>query len=641
MSSRFILPFADVGSGIKPSSGAKLFFFETDGVTPKNTFSDQLATPTPNANPVIADSNGVFGDIYIVGQYKVTLEDKNGSQIFGGAVVEELAHSFNFELNLINDLSQAYEFSTIADYKAFTTEFPLGKAIRIQERKARFLIISGTGASNTFNIIGSDQVNQSISLVLPNSNPLAWGAAGDGVTDDKVVLGLMDASGTITIRERHAIVAAGNIEFTNFVTFEGGALLVDLAAGVKFDKNDEIDVRWFGAIPDAVITGETVTGTDNTDYIQQALFSCATTNGKKTLVAGGGDYYISGTVRNFIAGTGTCSIIGKGLQGFRLVTDQDITALHVGGSAQTIKRIYVVFVNPTAALVNQVGVEFANDDFQWSQSVIEQVWVINAEIGFLQRDYTSGTFGTIFLNAYRNCQIVFSRSWGLKFDSKNGSTTIHLDTVYVKGSGTAAKGMFFRSIKDILLSNCAIDTCYNNLLDVAAVNLLNVKNLAIEACVMTNGAEVACNLNATNNVVDGFTSTITTVDVGVSTDSRILFFGGNATSGNSVRGFIELGTILTSGNFVKAAIAAAATRVQVTDDSVKLSETVDNGFGFGFGIKGQDFSRYGSNPDNSSLTGDRERGHVFHNAVAQTGQPKSWRNTTGGALSTYVSDGNL
>ena len=79
MSSRFILPFADVGSGIKPSSGAKLFFFETDGVTPKDTFSDQLTTPTPNANPVIADSNGVFSDIYIVGQYKVDLQNKNGS----------------------------------------------------------------------------------------------------------------------------------------------------------------------------------------------------------------------------------------------------------------------------------------------------------------------------------------------------------------------------------------------------------------------------------------------------------------------------------------------------------------------------------------------------------------------------------
>jgi len=90
MSSRFILPFSDVGSGIKPSSGAKLFFFETDGTTPKNTFSDQLSTPTANTNPVIANSNGVFSDIFITGEYKVTLQDKNASQIFGLAFVDEL-----------------------------------------------------------------------------------------------------------------------------------------------------------------------------------------------------------------------------------------------------------------------------------------------------------------------------------------------------------------------------------------------------------------------------------------------------------------------------------------------------------------------------------------------------------------------
>ncbi len=91
MSSRFISPFYDVGSGIKPPSGAKLFFFETDGTTLKNTFSDQLSTPTANTNPVIANSNGVFGDIFITGAYKVTLQDKNGSQIFGLATVNEFA----------------------------------------------------------------------------------------------------------------------------------------------------------------------------------------------------------------------------------------------------------------------------------------------------------------------------------------------------------------------------------------------------------------------------------------------------------------------------------------------------------------------------------------------------------------------
>jgi len=152
MSSRFILPFADVGSGIKPSSGAKLFFFETDGVTPKNTFSDQLATPTPNANPVIADSNGVFGDIYIVGQYKVTLEDKNGSQIFGGVIIEETVTGTSQTRTIINysELNDAINDSTLKS----------GTSANIKERTAGNgggamwdAVLASTVTPNTHNIV--------------------------------------------------------------------------------------------------------------------------------------------------------------------------------------------------------------------------------------------------------------------------------------------------------------------------------------------------------------------------------------------------------------------------------------------------------------------------------------------------------
>ncbi len=79
MSSRFILPFADVGKGLNVPSGAQLFFFATGTSTPKDTFSDQSSTPAKNANPVISDSKGLFSNIFISGTYKVVLKDKNGS----------------------------------------------------------------------------------------------------------------------------------------------------------------------------------------------------------------------------------------------------------------------------------------------------------------------------------------------------------------------------------------------------------------------------------------------------------------------------------------------------------------------------------------------------------------------------------
>lgn len=201
MSSRFIMPFADVGSGIKPSSGAKLFFFETDGVTPKDTFSDQLSTPTPNTNPAISDSNGVFSDIYISGDYKVTLKDKNDSLKFSLAEVSEVSTG-DFDTNLINDLSQVYEFATVALYKAFTTAFPTGKTIKLLDRGAEFTVIAGTGTANTFDIIASTEVSQSINLTIDDGvlRTHQLGAKSDG-SDEKDLLSRFFALLNSTVRE--------------------------------------------------------------------------------------------------------------------------------------------------------------------------------------------------------------------------------------------------------------------------------------------------------------------------------------------------------------------------------------------------------------------------------------------------------
>lgn len=79
MASRFVLPLADVGNGISPSDGAKLTFFITGTSTLKDTFADEGLT-TPNTNPVIADGDGVFPEIWISGGYKVRLTDKNDVQ---------------------------------------------------------------------------------------------------------------------------------------------------------------------------------------------------------------------------------------------------------------------------------------------------------------------------------------------------------------------------------------------------------------------------------------------------------------------------------------------------------------------------------------------------------------------------------
>jgi hypothetical protein len=59
-----------------PISGAKLYFYQTGTSTPQDTFSDS-ALSTANANPVVADSAGRFGDIFLSASpaYKVVLKD--------------------------------------------------------------------------------------------------------------------------------------------------------------------------------------------------------------------------------------------------------------------------------------------------------------------------------------------------------------------------------------------------------------------------------------------------------------------------------------------------------------------------------------------------------------------------------------
>jgi hypothetical protein len=56
-----------------PHIAAKAYFYETGTTTPKATYSN-VGLTSVNANPVVADANGRFGDIYLVaGRYRVVL----------------------------------------------------------------------------------------------------------------------------------------------------------------------------------------------------------------------------------------------------------------------------------------------------------------------------------------------------------------------------------------------------------------------------------------------------------------------------------------------------------------------------------------------------------------------------------------
>lgn len=239
MTSRFVSPFYDVGSGIKPPSGAKLFFFEGDGVTPKDTHTTKAGVSGEpgnlNANPVIADSVGIFPNIYITGDYLVTLKDKNLTQIFGLAPVSEFA--------TISDSAFVKSFDTLALAAADSSlvfDVPSGKGdtLNLKERASGTggggvwdVVLTSTVTPNTYNIVIST-ANASLSLVLrigPVINADQWGVnIGDGTVAFNFLLGFITSGAIVDLYDT-------TYAFTDRLLITNAATSIRIGAGTTVD----------------------------------------------------------------------------------------------------------------------------------------------------------------------------------------------------------------------------------------------------------------------------------------------------------------------------------------------------------------------------------------------------------------------
>ena len=99
-SSRFNTPNAQfvVGSTGAVASGYQLYFYASGTSTPLATYSDAALT-IPNTNPVVLDSNGNAGSIFLqAAAYKVTFTDPNNVQVWSEDPVSGLVQ-FNITTN--------------------------------------------------------------------------------------------------------------------------------------------------------------------------------------------------------------------------------------------------------------------------------------------------------------------------------------------------------------------------------------------------------------------------------------------------------------------------------------------------------------------------------------------------------------
>ena len=134
--------------------------------------------------------NGKTVRLDVDGNYSFKVLDSLGVQkyyvqnVVSGTPITTTTLPALVDTQLINDLSQTYS-CTVAEYKALTFLFPVGKTIYLTDRQAEFTVISGTGTANTFDIIASTEVSQSIEMLDKiKSTPKMWGAVGDDGTDD-------------------------------------------------------------------------------------------------------------------------------------------------------------------------------------------------------------------------------------------------------------------------------------------------------------------------------------------------------------------------------------------------------------------------------------------------------------------------
>lgn len=209
---RFPIPRQDCfDTNGAPRAGAKLYFYTTGTTTPLATYSDSTLI-TPNANPVVADSAGLFGEIFLTqaAVYKVVLKTSadvvvwTADPVPGGTTSADLT-------GLIN---AAAITNTVSELQAITN-------------KLQFIQAGAGAVTRTVR----SKMREPVSVV-------DFGATADGSTDDKAAFSYADAfSGYWVPPGTYAI--ASNLTITSAVSFAPGAILKP-ANGITITLSGEI-----------------------------------------------------------------------------------------------------------------------------------------------------------------------------------------------------------------------------------------------------------------------------------------------------------------------------------------------------------------------------------------------------------------
>lgn len=178
-------------------SGAKAYFYDTGASTnPKNTYSDK-ALSSANANPVVADASGRFGDIF-----------------------------------LMKDAGYRVVLKTSADVTIWTKDNIFAESFAYDEETQRKSIVA---------------------------SPRDYGAIGDGTTDDAVALAAVFAAASVIDLEGLTYKCSATLSLRSGMTVRNGTL--DFSAyGLTFGiGTDSGSVGSASAVSSATTGGQSIT----------------------------------------------------------------------------------------------------------------------------------------------------------------------------------------------------------------------------------------------------------------------------------------------------------------------------------------------------------------------------------------------
>lgn len=155
-----------------PLAGAQMEFYESGTSTPKDTFSDDGLTAA-NTNPVLADSAGRFGEIFLAsGDYKVILKDSGGVTIWTADPVRAPAEDSTVVLGkttsyTIATSDQGKLIAADATGGAFTVTLP---AVATAGDGFEVTVMKVDASSNAVTVdgSGSETINGNSDLSLPD-----------------------------------------------------------------------------------------------------------------------------------------------------------------------------------------------------------------------------------------------------------------------------------------------------------------------------------------------------------------------------------------------------------------------------------------------------------------------------------------